>query len=187
MAVVICNGNPKAGLHALLRTVELLGIPLDVTGQGKTGHCIGGHWPLSNPPLVGKHIHIIRNPRNMLVSWTRFTRGDFAPGFLISAFKSYYLKKPIYEEFMDYVPYLRRKGILTVRFEGLAEGDGDTAESIAAFIGTPMLPGVIERRLGGTITWTGKLSIWEDYWSDAIEEAWVEARGLEIEKAFGYG
>ncbi len=202
--LVICNGNPKAGTHALVKTVELLGIPWDHTGQCRLGHCILGHWSTSNPPpqvtayLVKKeldetakpdfkHIHIVRNPRNMLVSWVRFSTGECSPGRLISAFKNYVLNKPIYDEFVAYVGWLDFPGVLTVRFEELTGDKGETAQKIADFLGVPVLPDTVERRLGGTVTWTGKLSHWPDYWSDEIEAAWVEARGPEIEEMFGYG
>ena len=183
--LVICNGNAKAGLHVLVKTVELLGVPWDHTGRGKPDHCLSGHWPSSNPPPNGKHIHIIRHPKNMLVSWVRFTRSEFATGYLIAAFKSYFAGKPIYEEFMDYAPWLDDPEVLNIRFEALLADQED--QRIADFIGVPMLPEVSERRPGGTISWSGKLSHWPDYWSDEIEAAWQKARGPEIEKVFGYG
>ncbi len=207
--LVICNGNVKAGRHALIKTVELLGIPWDHQERGRPGHCISGHWPGHRPPppvtahLLRKataredgkplpepdfkHIHIIRHPRNMLVSWVRFTRTDVAPGYLIAAFKSYFEGRPIYDEFVGYRGWLNDPEVLNVRFEGLTSDDGETAQQIADFLDVPMLPDVVERRLGGTITWTGKLSNWEDHWSEIIDQAWGEARGPEIEEMFGYG
>ncbi len=191
--MIICNGNAKAGRHVLTKTVELLGVPFDRTGiRLDDDVCISGHWPhplyvLKNPTSIptGKHIHIVRNPRNMLVSWVRFTRSEVLPGYLIGAFKSFYEDKPIYDEFMDYLPYLSDPAILNVRFEDLIADKED--QRIADFIGVPMLPGILERRPGGTATWTGKLSNWEEHWSDQIEDAWIKARGPEVEKLFGYG
>lgn len=196
--LVVCNGNPKAGLHVLTKTVELLGVPWDHTGQNKPGHCTNGHWPhivpppellkrLPRPALIpdGKHIHIYRHPKNMLISWVRFTRNEVAPGFLISAMKSYYLEEPIYEEFMGYVGYLDNPDILNIRFEDLIADKED--QRIADFIETPLLQGIVERRPKGTRTWTVKLSNWKEYWTDEIDLAWVKARGPEIEEAFGYG
>jgi hypothetical protein len=208
MTLVICNGNPKAGRHALVKTVELLGTPWDPSGVGGPGRCISGHWPTHQlpPPIVAhllrratarkdgkplpapdfKHIHIVRHPRNMLVSWVRFTRAEFAPGYLIAAFKAYYGGKPIYKEFLGYRGWLEDPEVLTVRFEELTGDEGETAARIAGFLDVPLLSGAVERRLGGTVTWTGELSDWTKYWSDEIEAAWREARGPEIERMFGY-
>ena len=183
--LVICNGNAKAGRHALTKTVELLGVPWDQHDVGKPGRCVSGHWPTRNPPPEGKHIHVIRHPRNMLVSWVRFTKAEFAPGYLIGSFKSFSMGRPIYEEFAGYVGWLTEPGVLTVSFEDLIADKADTV--IAEFLGVPVAPGIPERRPGGTVTWSGELSDWTEYWSDEIEAAWQTARGPEIERMFGYG
>lgn len=182
---VLCNGNPKAGVHALTKAVELLGFPS--VGEARDGCCWMGHWPYGQAPDAGKHVHIIRDPKAMLISWVRFQREDFAPGWLIAAFKSYYEDGPIYEEFSRYEPWLHDDRVLTVRFEDLVGDTEATAATIARYLDTPVLPGIPERLLGGTLTWSGKLTVVADYWSDQIQEAWEAARGPEIEAMFGYG
>ena len=60
-------------------------------------------------------------------------------------------------------------------------------ERIASFLGRTVICSGVVGRLGGTVTWTGKLSHWQDVWSDEIDDAWCDARGPDIERMFGYG
>ena len=171
-AKILCNGVPKSGTHALAKAVQLLGQQTTLA-----------HAPYENKP-EGKSIHIVRNPRDTIVSWMRFTRTESAQGFLIGAFDNFY-ELPLYEQFAGYAPYKDDKDVLTVRFEDLISTP-KTLEDIAEYLEVPMLSDAFDRLPGLTVTWTGKLSNWADHWTNEVETAWVKARGPEVEAMWNY-
>ncbi len=74
--MIICNGIPKSGGHLLVKCVELLGVPWKqaaLDGTDPRGECcVWGHWTRNTedndyPMPDGKHILIIRHPRNTLI------------------------------------------------------------------------------------------------------------------------
>lgn len=90
---VVCNGPRKAGTHLLLRCVEALGFPslpgiakpgrYDAKGYGwnhdrdwlknaLNGHCVLGHLPYRSRLSGHTHIVILRDPRNLVVSYMRW-------------------------------------------------------------------------------------------------------------------
>lgn len=173
LAVVLCNGIPKSGTHALVRAVQLLGC--------ETEHV---HTPYSDK-ASGKQILITRNPKNTLISWLRFTGEKVTQGFLMGLFKSYD-GYPLYDSYARYQPYQEDKDTLIVRFEELFSDGGSSLERVADFIGVPLLDDAYDNIEGLTLTYTGKLSDWRDHWSDLVEAAWIEARGDEVEKLWSY-
>lgn len=181
---IICNGIPKSGTHALVKTVELLGIPW--VQEGCAGpHCIHGHFPASDPPPEGRHILIVRQPRNILVSWCRFTRSTVTDGFLMAVMRKFWEGGAFYDAVVDFAGHTQNPDVLTIRFEDLL-GNSNTVVQIAGFIGVPVLPDTFENIPGLTQTYTGRLSNWRKHWNDRVEAAWVEHGGPEAERVFGY-
>jgi len=175
---------PKSGTHALVKAVELLGIPWMQEGGAKE-YCIHGHYEIDQPMPRGKQILIIRNPRDMLVSWVRWTKSSVTEGYLISATKSYYSGKSFRDEARNYIDWFNDDETFVVKFESLIS-EPETLQQIARFINAPYIDGAFENIPGLTKTWTGKLSNWRDHWSSAVEQAWVDSGGLEIERGWGY-
>ena len=77
MTGVYANGIPKSGTHALAKTIQLLGVP-----------CEMAHEPYVSKP-GGKTICTFRNPRNILVSWLRFTGQPVTPRLLIEQMQAF--------------------------------------------------------------------------------------------------
>ena len=169
---MICNGIPKSGTHALARACQLLGLT--------TKHQHTPHAEKSGD----RQILIARNPRDMMVSWLRFNRAQVTQGFLIHLFRDFD-GHPLRESFARYEPYLT-DGTLVVRFEELFTDDGATLQRIADYAGVQVLDDAYDNIVGLTKTYTGEHSNWRDHWSDAVEDAWVIAGGLEVEKAWSY-
>ena len=72
-----------------------------------------------------------------------------------------------------------------VKFEDLIS-DESVTETIANYLEVPFLDDVFPNLEGLTITWTGEYSDHTKYWTDEIQQAWIKARGPEIERMFGY-
>lgn len=183
--MITCTGFPKSGTHMLGKTMELIGVPLVFTEVPGKDFAIIGHYPFSGKRPDGKCIHIIRNPKNVLVSWVRMGRKNVAPGYLVSAIHNNFNNESLYDGMMGYAEFLDDPETLNVRFEDVIADKED--QRIADFVGVEILPGVSEHRLGGTKTWTGKLSVWEDFWFPRLEEEWIKGKGPELESVFGYG
>lgn len=180
MAVVVCNGLPKTGTHALLKCVELLGVP------HARDHMEHGHWPHGYAP-EGKHICIFRDPRNVLVSWVRFARNEaVSAGFLMAAIRAYYSGESFVAEAGMFTPYLSDPNALAVRFEDLLSDGGASVIAIAGFIGVPEIPDVYESIPGMTVTYTGALSVWQDHWTDQVDAVWQEEGGPQLLADWGY-
>ena len=169
---IICTGSPKTGTHALLKAVRLfynhIGLPEHM------------HLPHSHKKLNRRHVHITRNPRNTLVSWIRFNREKVTTGSLIG-----HVPQIIKENF-GYAPYLSDADLVhNVRLEELLS-EPSVIEGVGKFIGLPIAENHFADIWGDTYTFTGKLSEWQDYWSDDVDAAWVAHNGPELEKALGY-
>lgn len=159
---VLCNGIPKAGTHALLKAVQLL-------GMSDTVH---DHIPYGEQVPKGKHIYIRRNPRNVLISWVRFTHDVVTKGFLIGAIKQFgNLGWSLPLTYANFDGWAYEDGVLTVDFELLVMDDQEM-KRIAKYLDVPYLDDAFDNLEGGTPTWTGQLSNWRDYWSVEVECEW---------------
>lgn len=180
MSPVICNSMPKSGTHALIRAVELLGLP-DV----QLAHAAYGQLD----PTAGKHLYIIRDPRNNLISRTRASAYPLTQGSLM-------LKLRNFEDGLSYRDYaagffswIDDPATHVVRFEALIGDGGATLRGIADFLGVPYLDDAYPHIIGPTVTWTGQLSDWrsEPAWTPVVEEAFQAEGGAEVAARYGYG
>ena len=176
MEKILCNGIPKSGTHALVKTVQLLGV-------SNTRH---GHYSLPEHTPEGVHLFVVRNPKDMMVSWCRMQKGECNTGFLIGSFKQYYNNKSIVEVFNDFAHWLTNDTVFTVCYEDLISDGGLEIARIAEHLGIPMVRDAYANLPGMTFTWTDTPSHWEDYWNVQVQDAWVDAGGLEIERVYGY-
>ena len=170
--MILSNGHPKTGTHALNKTIQLLGVPSQVV-----------HFPYSEKPEE-KSVCIFRNPKNVIISWLRFTGKPVTQGMIIEQIKNH-AERGILESCSDYTPYLDTD-VLCVRYEELLTDEGETVEKIAKYLDVPVLEDCYPNIQGMTVTWTGEPSNWEDHWSDEIQKAWDENGGPELEAAWKY-
>lgn len=190
--MIVANGPPKSGTHALMRLLQASGgdrlpglldgmrdglrlrgtaaypnVPaLDMALAQSHSRFIHGHVPTAHHGrLRGALIVTVRrHPREIAVSYARWkTDGDVA-----AAIRTYCGRS------LPTVVGAFLGSEITVQYEDIA-----AAASLA--------PGGLYR--GATEdhdTWTGAPSNWRDWWTDEAEVAWIAARGPELEEAGGW-
>ena len=173
MSKIIANGLPKTGTHALNKTIQLLGVPSEI-----------GHLTYAEK-AEGKIICTFRNPRNVIISWLRFTGRPVTQGMIIEQIRNYG-NIGIVNACAEYTPYLSDDSVLCVKYENLYTDGGKTVEEIADFLGVPVLDDCYPNIPGLTVTWTGKPSNWKEHWTDEVDKVWVKCGGPELEAAWKY-
>jgi len=173
--MIICNGLPKSGTHALVKAVQLL-------GQPDTEHV---HEPFGYDIGQNKHILVKRNPRNVLVSWVRFHGVQVTSGNLIGAIKRIN-DRSLGKLFNDYKGWLTDPSTLVVKFEDLTTDNGATIQLIANYLAVPYLTDAYTYLPGLTRTWTGNLSNWRNHWSAQVESEWNLSGADVAETDWGY-
>lgn len=169
------NGFPKAGNHALIKALELLGLPVSVN-----------HIPY--PATVDEpHLFIVRDPRNVLLSAMRFTHKPITEGTIIAAFRRFPMdrdERSLVASMADYEPWLTRADV--IRYEALVADDREHRR-IASIVGVPYLDGAWEHLPGHTMTWHAEHSDWQAVWTDNIARVWRDEGGDELLGRWGYG
>lgn len=183
--IYIANGMPKTGTHALLKGMELLGIPASLAGP-QDGFGYMDHIPYSASPPAGKMVHIIRHPKNMLISWVRWVGNPVTEGMLIGAIQSYNTIG-IAATLDAYQGWLSDANVHTVKYEDLV-ASAQALTDIATFLGVSYLVDAFANLPGLTETWTGSPS---DYttkaaWTANVDAAWTAAGIPARQAAFGY-
>lgn len=168
--MITINGSPKTGTHLLQKAVVLFGVDYLLT---KYTHS------LDEKEIEGKHLHIIRNPRNVLISWMRFNKNNFNEKDIINTIPS------IIKEMKEYTKWLDDKNVFNTKFEILLT-DPNELIKIGKFLGEKPIDNHFKLIWGGTKTFTNSLSNWREYWSDSIGIAWEKSGGLELENVLGY-
>jgi len=172
MRSVITNGFPKTGNHALVRACELLGIPAQVR-----------HDPFKDQVRTVDHIHIRRDPRNILVSWLRMEGKPVTPGTFLAAFRMFQ-SASLVEEMAHFEPWLKHAG-LNVSYEDLIASDREMRR-IAEFAGVPYIEGGWEELPGLTYTWNAEHSDYQAVWTPLVRDVWNSEGGKELLVRWGY-
>jgi hypothetical protein len=180
---VIVNGFPRSGTHALLKAIQLLGIPAanEPFDEGVIAVHFGSKEKI---PKGVKHICIFRHPKNCLISECRFMGKPLASGFLIGFIKNFRDGRLMKEMLSQYLGW--KKKAYCVSYEDLVKDDKCLRE-IAKYLQVPYLEDAFPNLPGLTFTWSGKPSNWEEHWNDEIEKVWVESGMNELQTKLGYG
>lgn len=168
---VYANGFPKAGNHALVKALQLLGVPCEVH-----------HRPFSEGPPEGTHVFVKRDPRNVIVSWLRWQHHPVTPGMFLTAFRRFQ-DRSLVEEMADYEPWLA-DGAYVVCFEDLVGAEA-TLRELAEHVGAPYFEGAFEQLPGLTQTWSGQLSDYRTLWPK-VRAAWRAEGGNGLLQRWGY-
>lgn len=178
--MIYANGIPKHGTHALLKAVELLGVP--VRGRLSDAGAQLGHWPALDLAADDKHILIIRQPRNSLISWLRYGGLSVTQGLLSANMQDQI------NACREYLHWLDDPRTLIVRLEALVSDGGATVQAIADYLGVPARPDAYSNIYGHTRTWSGQHSDWVTCaeWTPDVEAAWQAKGGGELAEAIGY-
>lgn len=169
---VTTSGFPKSGCHALAKACQLLGQP-----------CRPLHLPYFSVPH-GPHIFIKRDPRNILVSWLRFSEQPVTPGMAITAFRRFQTR-PLVDEMAEYQGWLTDPGTLVVRYEDLIADDAEMRR-IADHLGVPYIDGAWASLPRLTYSWRWPHSTWQAVWTPEVDAVWQSEGGPELMAAWGY-
>ena len=169
--MVFCNGSPKTGTHLLLKVVRMFG-----------GRCVLAvhRHDVAIDSIEHQHIHIIRCPRNALISYLRMQN--------IEPLRSNIIKEMprFIEEYQDYLHYLDDDNTLNVRFESLLS-DPNELDKIAVFLNKPLVEDHFNNMVGGTATYNETSSNYKEFWLHSkISRKWIEFGGGMLEGKLGY-
>lgn len=169
--MVTTTGFAKAGNHALVKAVQLLGSP-----------CIVEHIEYAGP--IGLHIFIKRDPRNIVCSWLRFNGRPVTPGMFITALRLFQ-HASLVEELAAYEGWLTDPQTLVVSYEALIASDAEMRR-IAAYLDVPYLDDAFSELEGLTSTWFAQHSDYRAIWSPEVEAVWAAEGGNELLARWGY-
>ena len=170
--MVTTNGFPKSGSHALVKAVQLLGIPCEVD-HIKFGDKVNQ-----------KHILIKRDPRNIICSWVRFIGNPVTDGMFITAFRKFQAEN-FCSEINEYRGWLEDENTLVVKYENLIADDKEIRK-IADYLQTPYLDSAFKNLFGDTRTWCETHSDFNLIWTDEVEKIWQAEGGAKIQFDWGY-
>lgn len=189
---ILLNGAPKSGTHALAKAVELLGIPflLDreqwLRTSGPAAHMDHVDWPAEI--VADRHVLIVRDPRNVLLSWMRASSRPLTVGGAMATLRAYDgAAETFVQHCRRFTPWIDAPGVFVVRYEDLTGDGGATMQRLADHLGVPCPPDAYLNLPGFTATWTGEPSDWRTLWSPEIEAVWVETGGPALLADMGYG
>ena len=174
--MILCNGFPKSGTHALARACELLGLP------GKSVHLTYGHPEINGSRIVT----IVRDPRDCVLSWIRFSRGE-APtqGLFISHFREFDGGGSLVKQMSGFEPYLGDPSHLCLRFEEFIRNRSGMIR-LAEYLGVPYLHDAFENLPGHTRTWYPTHCDYHLHWTPEVKRVWEAEGGRELIERWGY-
>ena len=173
MKMVYANGFPKCGNHALVRALELLGVP------DPRVH----HLPYPGE-FEGEHVFIKRDPRDVIVSWLRHQNKPVTPGTFLSSFR-YFGSGSLVDDMRLFEGWLEDGRVYVLRFEDLL-ADSRALRNLAAYLELPYYEGAFEHIPGPTITYNEKRSDYRDVWSSEVQKIWASEGGSQLLDRWGY-
>lgn len=177
---VLCVGIPKSGTNMTEKACRLLGVK-------PSPHMHTANYHLAEKNKVA---YVYRHPRNVLISAVRYqnhqVRGmkdDLTEDKLITMAFDFF-NAPIWAVYRGYDKWLT-SGAYCFKYEDMVTGEA--ACGLADYLGVARRSDIAERLAeGGTPTWTGKPSRWEDFWGESIDRVWRDEGMLVIERELGY-
>lgn len=176
MTLVITNGFPKSGNHALVKAVQLLGVPCAVDHQPWSDH-----WAMTPVP----RIFVRRDPRNIVLSWATHQRMPHTAGTFLRYLRQFADGGTLVEEMAKYEGWLHDAGTLQVRYEDLVANDAEMRR-IAEYLGEPYPEGAWEHLPGLTWSWTPNHADWRSVWTQRVGKVWDQMGGAELLQRWGY-
>lgn len=181
---VIVTGIPKSGTNATEKACKLL-------NANPSPHQHTANYRLANQHKV---VCVFRHPRNVLVSAVRYQNHQ------IRGMDAAVTEKKMIDQFFDffngslsasYAAYMKWFGTKAhiLKFEELFEPHSDnqqTLDALADYLGKPRQWYDPTQLLGGTYTWTGRLSQWQEHWTPELDKLWIEEGMIDIETKLGY-
>jgi len=174
MTTVTANGFPKSGNHALVKALELLGLPASVN-----------HIPYGRR-VESPHLFVVRDPRNVVCSALRHLRKPVTSGTFMAQCRRFGLDhegRTLVTAMGEYEGWLSEAFV--VRYETLVREPGEL-KRIAAFLDVPCPDDAFTNLPGHTLTWHAEHSDYRKVWNDDVVQAWRVAGGDELLARWGY-
>ena len=217
--MLICNGCSKTGTHILTTLAKEGGLnqlggtlikrrpntELKVTSNRllkevlalDNQNFIHGHVaykPFLEGRLIDsghKMVHIVRNPRNVAISWMRH-RNKQSPNFrvseenLLKIIENKMFGMSVVEYYSGFTGWINSKLALNLKFEEIFEEKKKTVKSFSSYLQLDHKEIDMNKVFGRGSTFTGNWSDWKEWWSQDVEEAWIRSSGIELEEKLGY-
>jgi len=220
--MIFCNGCSKTGTHILTSFVKALGYPQiggtiikrtpksSLKNKGSTllkevfekdnQYYIHAHMAYTQNLSVRistgqhKHLFIIRDPRNVAVSWMRHRikqlsgKGEQvlpSKQFLEQIIRGKMFNMPVAKYYGGFTPWIGAPNTLCIRFEYFFEHFDNVADDIVNYLAANKRPSRKEV-YGKSTTYTGSWSEWQDWWSEDIQRAWRDTGGDLLTYNLGY-
>lgn len=165
------NGFPKSGNHALVKAVQLLGVPCEVN-----------HEPFTQDrPCV----FIKRDPRNVVLSWLRHKGQPIVAGMVMTHLRDFEGGQTLTEAMRPFEGWLTAPSALIVRYEDLIASDAEMRR-IAQHLGVPYVDGAWQWLPGLTRTWHPAHSDWAQLWTPQVQAVFEEIGGPALLERWGY-
>lgn len=160
------TGIPKSGNHALKKACRMLKHDMDV-----------GHLTYEERKPDHTYICIVRDPRNVLLSWMRFVEKPITLPWIKESLLSPVFQHTLLEWHIKCLPWLSDPVVKVIRFEDLlASSTG--IKKLANYLGEKCPPHAFKIvTSGGTATFNKRHSDWKEIWTSEIEETWNAAGG----------
>lgn len=152
--MIAANGMKKSGTHLLQKYLKRQGIDAVVH-----------HSEFGTRDVFSDHHFIVRNPRNMLMSWVRWYKRPLTSKNIIAGLREYEDGFSMRDYCARFIGWLHDKNTKKYRFEEISSD-----------------PSIY----GETLTWSGALSNWLTVWSTDVEKAWDASGMSDIEHLLGY-
>lgn len=209
--MIFCNGCSKSGTHILTSICKTTGLSqlggtvikrkpnreFEMAGKSalqrvfKLGHkrFVHSHiaYSLSAELAMMRHRHlfILRNPRDIAVSWMRhrikqdssFVESE---ALLIEFISGGMFGESVPNFYMGFTDWLKAHNIFIVKFEDIIQSDYDFAPMFE-YLDITEIPPNIREAMGMGPTYNPKTSNWRDYWTETVEEAWLRSGGQAAE------
>ena len=167
--MVITNGFPKSGNHALVKALQLLGQP-----------CRVNHIKVGEP-VEGQHVFIKRDPRNVICSWLRFNGQHVTPGMFLTAFLQFQ-ERSLIDELAEYEGWLAG---FVVRYEDLIASDAEMRR-IAEHLNIPYIDGAFEAHPAIPRTPCADHADYPTIWTPDVGSFWNKNGGPDLLARWGY-
>lgn len=179
------TGFPKCGNHALVKALQLIGIPVPGGIGAEVRHI---PWVEEAAYRDAPRLIVTRDPRPAIVSWLRMKEQPVTPGTVITRLRQWSPDVPgesLPEGLAHYEGWLTDPSTLVVRYEALIASDAEMRR-IAAWLGVPYHAGAFDQLPGGTRTWNAVHSDHRPVWTPDVEDAWQALGGADVLKRWGY-
>jgi len=173
------------------------------------GYAIHRHLPYEGKAMIlglteqpVKFAVIIRHPKNILISRARRAVGikretiDVEEALMIhlgECGSGDSTLRPLFDpkRQLDWLGWLTDPDACVVRFEEFTGSRDDRLQALTRlnnYLDTtsPLTRHAIDDLVGESPTWSGENSVWQEYWTDTIEERFIEIGGYEVMQMFGY-